>query len=113
MKYRYIVTLIFIIIGFAGCGQKNNGTVFVATINPVAEIIREIAGPGIEVICLTQPGDSPHTFSPSPSQMIKIESAKAFFYVADNLDSWVANVTTENKIQLIKLFPADMVLPFG
>lgn len=112
MILKYVITIFTVAILVAGCDKQKHDTVYVATINPVAEIIREIAGPGIEVVCLTQPGDSPHTFSPRPSQMIKIESAKAFFYVSDNLDSWVSNVTTENKIQLIKLFPADMVMNF-
>lgn len=112
MKICFKIILVFIFVLSFGCHKEPQKTVFVATINPIAEIIREIAGPGIEVLCLTQPGDSPHTFSPKPSQMIKIESAKAFFYVSDNLDSWVSNVSTNNKIQLIKLFPADMVMHF-
>ncbi len=112
MNKKILFLLTVLSIALAACSREQGKPVFVATINPVASIVREIVGQDVEVVCLTSPGDSPHTFNPTPSQMMKIESAKAFFYVADNLDNWVASVSNKNRIELIRLFPADCVLSF-
>lgn len=84
-----------------GCGEQQNsapltstsgaGTkpVFIATIPPLAGILRGIAGERAEVETLLPPGASPHSYSPSPSEMVRSSRATGIFYAHDDLDGWI------------------------
>ena len=52
-----------------------------ASITPEAYIVERIGGAGVEVRTLVTPGQGPHTFSPTPKQMIGLAEAAAYFHV--------------------------------
>lgn len=80
----------------------------VASIHPLAAILREIVIGRAEVHCLLQPGCSPHTFEPTPSDLQAIEAAQAFFYDGPGLDGeWVQKLPIRQKVALLKLVPAE------
>jgi len=81
--------------------------VYVATIHPFKEILKNVVGERGKVICLLSPGSSPHTYRISPSEVKAIESANALFYGAKNLDEWAIEYSNPNKIELLSLLPAD------
>ena len=60
----------------------------VATIFPIADIIRQIGDDAVEVVTLLPPGASPHTFEPTPAQMRAVAEARVFVRVGAGLDSW-------------------------
>jgi zinc transport system substrate-binding protein len=60
----------------------------VATIYPIADIVRQIGGGAVEVVTLLPPGASPHTFEPTPAQMRQVAEARVFVRVGAGLDSW-------------------------
>jgi zinc transport system substrate-binding protein len=109
MKYKII--LILLLIGIS-CNNQYSKPLYVVSTYPIAEIIREIVGTKGEVISLTQPGDSPHTYTPKPSDMQKALSAKAVFYVSDKLDSWAMKLENKNRISLINLLPKENLVYF-
>jgi ABC-type Zn uptake system ZnuABC Zn-binding protein ZnuA len=84
-----------------------------ATSNPVAAIIREIAGTKINVITLLPAGASPHTYSPKPADIYKVQSSDILFSVADNLDGWAAKLPVKNKIKLLDMLPDSLKLSYG
>jgi len=81
--------------------------VYVATIHPFKEILKNVVGERGKVICLLPPGSSPHTYRISPSEVKAIESANALFYGAKNLDEWAIEYSNLNKIELLSLLPVD------
>ncbi len=64
-----------------------------ATIFPVYDIARQIAGEEFEVVLLLPAGASPHTFDPQPSVVRGLEGARAVFAIGHGLDQWSKNLT--------------------
>lgn len=60
----------------------------VATIFPLADMVRQVGGDAVEVATLLPPGASPHTFEPTPAQIRDIVRARVFVQVGAGLDTW-------------------------
>lgn len=63
-----------------------------ATIFPIYDIARQIAGNEFEVVLLLPPGASPHTFDPQPSLLKDLQGARAIFAIGYGLDDWSGTV---------------------
>lgn len=61
----------------------------VATIEPLAMLVREIGGDRVEVAVLVPPGASPHTFEPQPSDVAALARAALLVEMGAGLDAWV------------------------
>jgi zinc transport system substrate-binding protein len=95
MKKRLF--LIFLIIFLlAGCGtlqpQQKEKTQIVATIFPLYDFAREIAGEDAEVKMLLKPGAEVHSYEPTPQDIIAIQNCDVFLYIGGESDEWVRNV---------------------
>lgn len=111
MKKYYAYLLIALLM--LGCRAESAGPVFVTTINPIAQIIGEVAGTRAEVVCLMPPAASPHTFSPDPSDVRKAGAAHALFYVSENADGWAAKLPSEKKYKLLDMLPEKHRMRFS
>jgi len=60
----------------------------VATIFPLADIVRQLGGEAVEVVTLLPSGASPHTFEPTPAQMRQIAGAALVVRIGAGLDDW-------------------------
>ncbi len=61
----------------------------VATIYPLASIVRAVGGERVDVECLVPPGASPHGFELKPSQIRAIKRASLLVKVGAHLDDWL------------------------
>ena len=108
-----ITTLIVIGIIFISCSDNNSGSSVdsssenleivkievAATIFPIYDITRQIAGENIEVYLLIAPGESPHTFNPTPSTKKEIEHSEIIFAIGHGIDNFVTDISSnEEKI---------------
>lgn len=73
----------------AGGGER---PAVAATIPPVADLVRRVAGPGIEVATLLPAGASPHTFEPAPSSVRAVARSRVLFVVGAGLDAWAGRL---------------------
>jgi ABC-type Zn uptake system ZnuABC Zn-binding protein ZnuA len=64
----------------------------VATIPPIAMLVRELAGERAAVTSLVPPGASTHTFEAQPGDMKLLEDARLFIEVGAGLDTWSARL---------------------
>ncbi|GMV91735.1 MAG: ABC transporter substrate-binding protein [Candidatus Hydrogenedentota bacterium] len=85
---------------------------YVATIAPLAQIISEVAGDRAAVRTLLQPGTSPHTYEPRPSDIRTTEQALAVFFVDESLDGWAARLPGATKVSALALVPESFRLSF-
>jgi len=84
---------------------------FVASIPPLAAILREVTGDRARVTILLPPGASPHTFQPKPSQAMIMEKALAFFLAGPNLDQeWAGRLPARRRIAMVLLLPEEFRL---
>ena len=68
-----------------------------ATIFPIYDIARQIAGDEIEVHLLISPGESPHTFNPTPSTKEEVENSKIIFAIGNELDTFVTDISSNQE----------------
>ena len=68
-----------------------------ATIYPLYDIIRNVAGEHLEVRLILPPGASPHLFEFSPRHLLELKDIKAVFAIGHGLDQWAAEVTNITK----------------
>jgi zinc transport system substrate-binding protein len=89
----------------ASC-QKEQGRVsqpkklsVVATLFPLYDFAREIAGDKAQVILLLPPGVEAHSFEPKPGDMLTINNAGIFLYTGKYMEPWVEKILqgTDNK----------------
>ena len=70
-----------------------------ATIFPVYDIVKNIAGDSIEVSLILPPGASPHTFDLSPKEAIGLWGNKAIFAIGHGLDLWTNKLSASAGIE--------------
>ncbi|HSF04655.1 MAG TPA: metal ABC transporter substrate-binding protein [Methylomirabilota bacterium] len=63
-----------------------------ATIFPLYDIARRVAGPVAEVVLVLPPGASPHTFEPTPASVRALSGAQVLFVIGHGLDDWAARL---------------------
>lgn len=118
MKTRYLATLavklsfvLCLVWTIAGCREDSPvARGYVVTIAPLGLIVQEVVGDRAEVHTLLQPGASPHTYEPRPSDVGTAESAIAILYVDDSLDGWAARLPGEHKFAVFHLVPESLRL---
>jgi len=87
---------------------------YVASIQPLVAILAEVTVGRAAVDRLLAPGVSPHTFEPTPSDMKKLASAGALFFVGPSLDGeWIGRMPVRRKVGMLGLVPAGFLLPMG
>jgi zinc transport system substrate-binding protein len=59
-----------------------------ASIFPLYDLVRNVAGERVEVVLLLPPGANPHTFEPKPSDIRMVTGTDAVFYIGHALDDW-------------------------
>lgn len=88
---------IFLLAVLPGCrgtrrGAAESRPVAVATIAPLADLVRSVAGPGWTVRTVIPPGTSPHVFEPEPSDLRKLVGAKLVVVAGAGYDAWMRRV---------------------
>ena len=92
---RLIVLLVAILcLGavMSSCRQeetKDCAVTVVTTAFPYYDFARQIVGDRAAVTLLLQPGEEPHTFEPSPREMLAVRNADLFLYTGGESDTWV------------------------
>lgn len=79
--------------------QDNEKISVVTTIFPYYDFTRSIAGNKADIKLLLSPGSEPHSYDPSPSDIVAIENCDIFIYNGGESDEWVESVldSIENK----------------
>ncbi|MBK8597716.1 MAG: zinc ABC transporter substrate-binding protein [Holophagales bacterium] len=73
-------------------GVADGRPVAVATIAPLADLVRSVAGPGWTVRTVIPPGTSPHVFEPEPSDLRKLVGAKLVVVAGAGYDAWMGRI---------------------
>lgn len=96
----------------SGCGktekvQKPEGKIsIVTTIFPYYDFVRQLAGDKADIRLLLSPGSDPHSYEPTPSDIVAIENCDLFIYNGGESDEWVDGVLSsiENKnVKVMKM----------
>jgi zinc transport system substrate-binding protein len=101
---RYIFFILFIILIFTtGCPQqekKSNKINVVVSIMPLAEFAEKVGRVKTSVSVMVPPGASPHTYEPTPGQLVKLSKAKLYVKVGSPIEFelvWLDKILSANK----------------
>jgi len=70
------------------------------SILPVADFVANVGGEHVEVTVMVPPGYSPHTYEPTPNQMVRISEADAYVKVGSGVEfeeSWMSDLIAQNQ----------------
>jgi len=68
------------------------------SILPQETFVKKIGGDKVTVMTLVQPGESPHSYEPKPSQMIALSKADIYFPIKiDFENAWLEKFVSQNK----------------
>ncbi len=87
--------LVFVVVAGTGCKTKkleNNKIKVAATIFPLFDIIKNIAGDKINVIQILPAGASPHTFELTTAKGKELQNASDIFMIGYGIDNWASSV---------------------
>lgn len=83
----------------SGCNSQysnsftsNDKLKIVTTIFPYYDFVRNITADKAEIKLLLSPGSEPHSYEPSPSDIVAIENCDVFIYNGGESDEWVDGV---------------------
>jgi zinc transport system substrate-binding protein len=85
---------------------------FVTTIPPFEMILSPLVEGRATVDRLLDPGASPHTYDPTPSDLRATTGATALVYGAEHLDGWAAGLSASRRLALADLVPPAARLTF-
>ena len=76
----------------------------VVTILPQADFVESVGGEKVNVTVMVPPGASPHTYEPTPSQMVEVSKAKMYAKVGSGVEFelvWLDKIIEQNKEMLV------------
>ena len=71
------------------------------TIFPVYDIARQIVGDKGNVTLVMDPGDSPHTYETTPSDMIEVSKADLILAIGNELDHWIETMVEDSSAEIV------------
>ncbi len=109
LLFVFILTISSLFLN-SGCGKissdfsGDSGKLkIVSTIFPYYDFARSIAGDKAELKLLLSPGNEPHSYDPSPSDIVAIENCDIFIYNGGESDEWVESVLDSLENQDVKI----------
>jgi ABC-type Zn uptake system ZnuABC Zn-binding protein ZnuA len=117
--------LLFLTIGFFGCGNQAVNTSLtqtsttvnenlpkvVVTTSVLCDLTKQIAENTINLICLIPNNVNPEDYQPKPEDQTAIAEAQLIFYNGYNLESDLIKIITNTKITAPKIAVSQVALP--
>ena len=92
--FSLLMTSIVLLTGCLDTGRTDDLDLVVVSIAPQEEVVKRIAGEGIEVVVMVPQNMDPHTYSPTPSQLLKVARADIYFMVGSGVEFEIINMDT-------------------
>lgn len=92
-----LLSLALVLLALAGCGPAAPPAkpLVVATIYPLWEFARQVAGDRAEVVSLVPAGVEPHDWEPAPRDVSQVRRAAVFVHTGTQLDRWAEKLLVD------------------
>ncbi len=88
MNFRKISPALIILITLSASVASAEPVKIMASIYPVADMVRQVGGDRVHVTVVVPPGASPHTFELKPAMVQAFSASRLFFMVGAGLEFW-------------------------
>jgi len=113
---RPLVPVLLVLIAVplvSGCGTDAETPTeevrYTVTIPPLALIVDPVVDGRASVTTLLEPGDSPHTYEPRPSDLRAVQNSEALLFGASVLDGWTSDLPADRRWAMLDMVPAPHV----
>ena len=107
---RFAIILIAVFLSFAHASHAEEIKV-VASIYSLGDVTRQVGKDRVSVLVMLYPGASPHTFEPTPLDMMKIQNSKVFVKVGAGLEFWAEKMMKASSNRNLIIVDAASGLP--
>ncbi len=105
------VALASLALWFSGCGGASHEEAesgpprLMVSVPPHLSLVEKIAGPYFTVETIAEPGSDPHSFSPTPRQVMELSRARAYFTTGMNFETLLLEKLEEDhlKVRVVSL----------
>jgi len=111
------------LLGMVGCGAGSPAlarphVAVLATTTVVADLVREVAGPGVAVDCLMPPGVDPHSYRATPRDAERLAAADLVFASGLRLEGRLAELLARlgrrrHVVFVADTLPKERLIPVG
>lgn len=114
IKVMLIIGLV-LVIALAGCSnsqpniemesvnETESGLNIVASLFPQYDFARQIVGDKGDVTLILPPGIEPHSFEPTPQDMVRLFASDVFLYTGEVMEPWAARLTQDYTGMMVDL----------
>lgn len=93
IRFYPLLIFLFFLLMPSPCRAESAPLQVIVSIAPQKYILERIAGNALSVTVLVRPGDDPHSYEPSPSQMRAVSAAACWFSIGVPFeDAWLARI---------------------
>ncbi len=107
---RFILLIILLLLGIAAIfalnkpnntivenknSSKQQKPIIITTLFPFYDITRTLIGDQADISLLLPPGIEPHSFEPTPQDIVQIQEADIFIYTGDSMEPWVKDIISD------------------
>ncbi|HEX6702826.1 MAG TPA: zinc ABC transporter substrate-binding protein [Gaiellaceae bacterium] len=89
------LALVVLLAGCGGSSSSDGKLRVVATTTQIADWMREVGGPDVDVHQILQPNTDPHEYEPRPRDVEAVARADLVFENGDGLDAWMDKVVAQ------------------
>jgi zinc transport system substrate-binding protein len=93
-RFSLLVALCIVALSCQGkeAGTPSGKLVVVATLFPLYDFAKNVAGSRADISLLLPPGMEPHGFEPRPADILKLDSADLFIYTSPEMEPWAVKL---------------------
>lgn len=118
---QFRVAGIILVLGIAACGPIENepesddsaSLEVVVTTTFVGDVVGQVAGEFPEITVLLEPGQNPHSYQPTPRDMVKISQADAIFVNGLNLEEFLDDLLDGSGTEAELIVVSEGIQPLG
>ena len=88
----------------SGKGGEGRGIIVVVSIPPQAEFVKRVGGEKVAVITMVPQWANPHTYEPTPAQLMNVSKAKMYVKMGSGIEfeiAWMDKIKSINENMLI------------
>ena len=94
-----VITAAVVALVYTGrTGHQSHRDSVGVTINPIFDLVKQVAGSDVPVELIVPAGADPHNYEPDPTAAATIESSRVIFAVGHGFDDWITKQTTEQPV---------------
>ena len=85
-------------------GEGSSGIIVVVTVPPQAEFVKRVGGEKVTVITMVPQWADPHTYEPTPAQLMNVSKAKMYVKMGSGIEfeiAWMDKIKSINENMLI------------